>query len=50
MDPGEPYGLDELIEATGLPATRLLRRLMDLQLAGVISRLGCGRFVRGPLR
>ena len=45
MDEGEAYGLDALVEATGLPAARLLTRLMELELAGRVRHDG-GRFLR----
>jgi DNA processing protein len=45
MEPGELYGLEELVEATGMDGASLLARLTDLELAGVIAASG-GRFVR----
>jgi DNA processing protein len=45
MEPGELYGLDELVEATGIEGARLLARLTELELAGVVVTAG-GRFVR----
>jgi DNA processing protein len=45
MEPGELYGLDELVEATGVDGASLLARLTELELAGVIVAAG-GRFVR----
>lgn len=45
MAPGEPYRLDELIALTGMAGTRLLRRLMDLELVGFVAA-GGGRFTR----
>ena len=47
MDPGETYGLDELVEATGTAASKLLPRLMELELRGQIAAVGGGRFARG---
>ena len=44
--PGEPSDLDEIAERSGLLASRLLPRLMELELAGAIARIGGGRFVR----
>ena len=44
--PGEPSDLDEIAERSGLTAPRLLPRLMELELQGVIARVGGGRFVR----
>jgi len=44
--PGEPADLDELAERSGLVPSRLLPRLMELELAGAVARVGGGRFVR----
>jgi DNA processing protein len=49
MDLGEIYGLDELVEATGTPAARLLPRLMELELLGYVDAPAAGRFVRKVL-
>ncbi|HVL69121.1 MAG TPA: DNA-processing protein DprA [Vicinamibacterales bacterium] len=46
MDPGEAYSLDELVEATGTPAPKLLPRLMELELLGLVDVPASGRFVR----
>ena len=46
MDPGQPYDLDVLAGTTGLEASRLLPRLIDLELRGLVQRIGGGRFVR----
>jgi DNA processing protein len=46
MDVGEVYRLDDLVEATGTPAARLLPRLMELELLGYVDAPGGGRFVR----
>jgi DNA processing protein len=46
MDPGEVYRLDALVEATGIPAARLLPRLMQLELIGRIESPGSGCFMR----
>lgn len=46
MEPGEVYGLDELVAATGTMAARLLPRLMELELSGHIRAAGGGRFTR----
>lgn len=46
MDIGETYRLDELVEATGISASKLLPRLMELELLGLIEAPGGGRFVR----
>jgi DNA processing protein len=42
MAPGEVYGLDELMELTGVTGTRLLPRLMELELAGLVRHTGTG--------
>ena len=47
MEPGEPYELDTLAEWSGTPAARLLPRLMELELRGLVSA-AAGRFVRRP--
>jgi DNA processing protein len=46
MTPGEPYSVDELTALSGLEPTRLLSRLLDLELRGLVRRAGGGRFVR----
>ena len=46
MEPGEVYRLDELVEATGTAASKLLPRLMELELRGQIGAVGGGRFAR----
>jgi DNA processing protein len=46
MEPGQTYDLDGLAASSGLDASRLLPRLIELELAGVIRRHGGGRFVR----
>lgn len=46
MDVGEVYRLDDLVEVTGTPASKLLPRLMELELLGYIEAPGGGRFVR----
>lgn len=45
MAPGELYGLDELAAATGCQAVRLLARLTELELDGLVETSG-GRFLR----
>jgi DNA processing protein len=47
MEPGEPYHVDALVGATGLDGAALLRRLLELELAGLVTRVDGGRFVRG---
>lgn len=46
MQAGVPYELDDLAAATGLDAARLLPRIMQLELSGVVRRLEGGRFIR----
>ena len=43
---GETCDLDLLSERTGLQSSRLLPRLFELELAGLIRRVGGGRFTR----
>jgi predicted Rossmann fold nucleotide-binding protein DprA/Smf involved in DNA uptake len=49
MDLGEVYRLDDLVEVTGTSASKLLPRLMELELLGYIDAPGGGRFIR-PVR
>jgi DNA processing protein len=42
MEAGEVYRLDELMELTGVTGTRLLPRLMELELAGLVTNTGNG--------
>lgn len=46
LNPGEPCDLDDLAGRTGLSVPRLLVRLAELELAGLVARAGGGRFVR----
>lgn len=46
MDPAEPCDLDALAARTGLAPRALLPRLLDLELAGRVRRVGGGRFMR----
>ncbi len=46
MHPGEASSLDELAARSGLAPPRLLPRLMELEVQGVIARVGGGRFIR----
>jgi DNA processing protein len=46
LAPGEPSSIDDISERTGLTAARLLPRLCDLELRGLLRRAGGGRFVR----
>jgi DNA processing protein len=43
---GESCDLDVIAERTGLTSARLLPRLFELELAGLIRRVGGGRFAR----
>lgn len=46
MAADQPYDLDALASSSGLDARRLLPRLIELELAGLVRRHGGGRFVR----
>jgi DNA processing protein len=46
MAPGEPYSLDELVRETGRSVPTLLAELGHLELAGRLTRVSGGRFVR----
>ena len=46
MAADEAYDLDALARLSGLDARRLLPRLIELELAGLVRREGGGRFVR----
>jgi DNA processing protein len=46
LTPGEPADLDAIAERTGVAAARLLPRLFELELKGLVARAGGGRFVR----
>jgi DNA processing protein len=43
---GEPCDLDMISERSGLNSARLLPRLLELELQGLVRRAGGGRFVR----
>ena len=43
---GESCDLDAIAERTGLASARLLPRLFELELAGLVKRVGGGRFAR----
>ncbi len=47
MDTACAYDLDALAAASGMDAPRLLPHLADLELRGLIRRVGGGRFMRG---
>ena len=44
--PGEACDLDEIAERSGLATPRLLPRLFELEMQGLVRRAGGGRFVR----
>ena len=44
--PGELSGLDEMAERSGFSPAKLLTRLFELELQGLVRRAGGGRFVR----
>lgn len=46
FEPGEVYELDALVEASGLPASRLLARLTELELLGQVTSVRPGCFTR----
>jgi DNA processing protein len=46
MRAGEAYDLDRLADASGLTLARLLPRLLELELRGLVERVGDGRFMR----
>jgi DNA processing protein len=46
LPPGEPCDLDVIAERSGLSASRLLPRLFEFELQGLVRRAGGGRFVR----
>ncbi|HEX6972888.1 MAG TPA: DNA-processing protein DprA [Vicinamibacterales bacterium] len=46
LEPGEVYELDALVEASGLPASRLLTRLTELELMGHLTTVRPGCFTR----
>jgi DNA processing protein len=46
LTPGEPSDLDRIAEASGLSPARLLPKLFELELRGLVGRAGGGRFVR----
>ena len=50
MEPGEVYRLDELVEKTATLPSKLLPRLMELELQGQVAAVGGGRFARSSPR
>jgi hypothetical protein len=43
---GEAYGLEDLMALSGLGASRLLARLTEFELRGLVVCAGGGRYVR----
>ena len=46
LPPGEPCDLDVIAERSGLSSSRLLPRLFEFELQGLVRRAGGGRFIR----
>lgn len=46
MEAGQTYDLDGLARASGVDGVRLLPRLLELELHGLVRRAGGGRFMR----
>ena len=46
MDEGQAYDLDGLAAVSGVDLVRLLPRLLELELGGLVQRVGGGRFMR----
>jgi len=46
MHEGQAYDLDELAAVSGVDGVRLLPRLLELELHGLVRRVGGGRFMR----
>jgi DNA processing protein len=46
LPPGEACDLEGISERSGLSPARLLSRLLELELQGLVRRAGAGRFVR----
>jgi DNA processing protein len=46
MHAGQAYDLDGLAEVSGVAGVRLLPRLLELELRGLVQRVGGGRFMR----
>lgn len=46
MHAGQAYDLDELAAVSGVGGVRLLPRLLELELHGLVQRVGGGRFMR----
>lgn len=50
MEAGESYEFDQLLQLSGMPAPKLLTRLMELELSGQIEGGPGGRFIRAASR
>jgi DNA processing protein len=46
LTPGEPADLDAIAHRSGVSSARLLPQLFELELRGLVARVGGGRFVR----
>ena len=46
LEPGTSYDLDALVEVSGIETARLLPKLLQLELQGLLRRIEGGRFVR----
>jgi predicted Rossmann fold nucleotide-binding protein DprA/Smf involved in DNA uptake len=46
MHAGQAYDLDGLAAVSGVDGVRLLPRLLELELHGLVQRIGGGRFMR----
>ena len=46
LEPGVGYDLDAVVELSGVDPVRLLPRLLNLELQGLLRRVEGGRFVR----
>ena len=46
MHAGQAYDLNELAVVTGVDGVRLLPRLLELELHGLVQRVGGGLFMR----
>lgn len=46
MHAGQSYDLDQLADESGIDGVRLLPRLLDLELQGLVRRVDGGRFIR----
>ena len=46
MEEGEPYDLDALTAVLGMSGPVVLARLLELEIQGIVRRVGGGRFIR----